>query len=192
LHDPDACPILKGRLGKPVKFGHKAQVVDNDDGVVLDHSVTPGNPVDAPQLAPAVERVTRRAGRPPRTVTADCGYGEKRVEDDLHAAEVRTVLIPRRGKPGKARQAHEHRPAFRKTVKWRTGSEGRISSLKRGYGWDHSRWTAPKERGSGRTRRPGPQPGQDRRFRLLTGTPTKIKTTLPVHVRTHDATKGLL
>jgi len=24
-------------------------------------------------------------------------------------------------------------------VKWRTGSEGRISSLKRGYGWDRTR-----------------------------------------------------
>ncbi len=41
--------------------------------------------------------------------------------------------------PGKARQVEEHRPAFRKTVKWRTGSEGRISSLKRGYGWDRTR-----------------------------------------------------
>ena len=34
----DARPIAKGRLGKPVEFGHKAQVVDNDDGVVLDHT----------------------------------------------------------------------------------------------------------------------------------------------------------
>jgi len=24
-------------------------------------------------------------------------------------------------------------------VKWRTGSEGRISTLKRGYGWDRTR-----------------------------------------------------
>jgi IS5 family transposase len=24
-------------------------------------------------------------------------------------------------------------------MKWRTGSEGRISSLKRGYGWDRTR-----------------------------------------------------
>lgn len=31
------------------------------------------------------------------------------------------------------------RPAFRKTVKWRTGCEGRISTLKRGYGWDRTR-----------------------------------------------------
>ena len=139
LHDPDARPIAKGRLGKPVEFGYKAQVVDNDDGVVLDHTVEPGNPPDAPQLAPAVERVTRRTKRRPRTVTADRGYGEKKVDDDLRAQGVRTVVIPRKGRPGKARHAEEHRPAFRRTVKWRTGSEGRISSLKRGYGWDRSR-----------------------------------------------------
>jgi IS5 family transposase len=71
-------------VGKPVEFGAKAQVLDNQDGVVLDHSVQQGNPPDAPQLAPAVKRVIRRTGRRPRTVTADRGYGEKRVEDDLH------------------------------------------------------------------------------------------------------------
>ena len=47
-------------------------------------------------------------------------------------------MIPPKGKPGKARLAEEHRRAFRKTVNWRTGSEGRISSLKRGYGWDRT------------------------------------------------------
>ena len=39
LHDADARPIRKGRLGKPVEFGYKAQVVDNADGVILDHTV---------------------------------------------------------------------------------------------------------------------------------------------------------
>jgi IS5 family transposase len=139
LHDGDARPIAKGRLGKPVEFGAKAQVLDNEDGVVLDHSVQQGNPPDAPQLAPAIERVIRRTGRRPRTVAADRGYGEKRVEDDLHELGVRDVVIPRKGKPGKARQHLENRPAFRKTVKWRTGCEGRISTLKRGYGWDRTR-----------------------------------------------------
>jgi IS5 family transposase len=47
LHDPDARPIRKGRLGKPVEFGYKAQVVDNVDGIVVDHSVHRGNPADA-------------------------------------------------------------------------------------------------------------------------------------------------
>ena len=138
LHDADARPIAKGRLGRPVEFGYKAQVVDNDDGVVLDHIVEQGNPPDAPQLTPAVKRVTGRTARTPRTVTADRGYGEKSVQDDLHAVGVRTVVIPRKGEPGKARQSAERRPAFRSTVKWRTGSEGRISS-QRGYGWDRTR-----------------------------------------------------
>ncbi|ORW02867.1 ISNCY family transposase [Mycobacterium kyorinense] len=139
LHDGDARPIAKGRLGKPVEFGHKAQVTDNDDGIVLDHTVEVGNPPDAPQLAPAVGRITKRTGRAPGTVTADRGYGEKRVEDDLHDLGVRTVVIPRKGKPGQARQVEEHRPAFRRTIKWRTGCEGRLSALKRGYGWDRTR-----------------------------------------------------
>ena len=139
LHDPDARPIAKGRLGKPVEFGHKAQLADNDDGVVLDYIVERGNPPDAPQLAPAVQRIAGRTGRTPGTVTADRGYGEQKVEDDLHDAGVRNVVIPRKGKPGTARQATEHRRAFRRTVKWRTGIEGRISTLKRGYGWDRTR-----------------------------------------------------
>ena len=139
LHDPDARPIAKGRLGKPVEFGHKAQLVEGDDGVIVDHNVERGNPADAPQLAPAVDRVRKRAGRPPRTVTADRGYGEKDVEDDLHDLGVRHVVIPRKGKPSTARRAQEHRPAFRRTVKWRTGVEGRISTLKRQYGWDRTR-----------------------------------------------------
>ncbi len=139
LHDGDARPIAKGRLGKPAGFGYKAQVLDNDDGIVLDHTLEQGNPADGPQLAPAVGRVIKRTSRAPRTVAADRGYGEKNVEDDLHDLGARQVVIPRKGKPGKARQAAEHRPAFRRTVKWRTGSEGRISTLKRGYGWDRTR-----------------------------------------------------
>jgi transposase, IS5 family len=139
LHDPDARPIAKGRLGKPVEFGHKAQLVEGDDGVIVDHNVERGNPADAPQLAPALERVSKRAGRPPRKVTADRGYGEKSVDDSLHGLGVKDVVIPRKGKPSAARRAEEHRPAFRRTVKWRTGVEGRISTLKRGYGWDRSR-----------------------------------------------------
>ena len=139
LHDPDARPIAKGRLGKPVEFGYKAQVVDNDDGVVVDHTVELGNPPDAPQLKPAVERVTRRAGRPPGAVTADRGYGEKAVEDDISDLGVATVVLPRKGKPSKTRRAHERSRPFRRLVKWRTGSEGRISCLKRDFGWARTR-----------------------------------------------------
>ena len=141
LHDVDARPIRKGRLGKPVEFGYKAQIVDNTDGVILDHNVEIGNPADAPQLAPAIERITRCAGRTPRAVTADRGYGEASVERDLHQLGVRHVAIPRKSKPTAARREFEHRRAFRDKVKWRTGSEGRINHIKRSYGWNRTELT---------------------------------------------------
>ena len=98
-----------------------------------------GNPPDAPQLAPAVQRVKNRAGGTPRTVTADRGYGEANVDKQLTDLGIANVVIPRKGKPSQARRAEEHRKAFRRTIKWRTGSEGCISYLKRGYGWDRTR-----------------------------------------------------
>lgn len=138
LHDPDARPIAKGRLGKPVEFGAQAQVCDNADGIVLDHDVQAGNPADAPRLKPAVERVKRRTGRAPRTVAADRGYGEASVDEELHDLGVVNVVIPRKGRSAKARQAEERRRGFRQHVKWRTGCKGRISYLKRDYGWDRT------------------------------------------------------
>ena len=142
LHDVDARPIRKGRLGKPVEFGYKAQIVDNADGVILDHNVEIGNPPDAPQLVPAIERITARTGRTPRAVTADRGYGQPSVERDLHELGVRYVAIPRTSKPSAARREFEHRRAFREKVKWRTGSEGRINHIKRSYGWNRTELTS--------------------------------------------------
>jgi IS5 family transposase len=138
LHDADARPICKGRLGKPVEFGYKAQVADNPDGVVLDYQVELGNPPDAPLLVPAVQRIRQRAGRIPGAVTADRQYGEAAIDVELAALGVERVAIPRKGQPSAARRTHEHTRGFRRLVKWRTGCEGRISHLKHRYGWDRT------------------------------------------------------
>ena len=134
LHGPDARPIRKGRIDRPVEFGYKAQVSDNDDGIVLHYAVECGAVSDGPQLVPAIKRMARRTGQVPRAVTADRGYGQASVEHDLHELGVRTVAIPRRARPSPARKTIEHSRGFRRLVKWRTGCEGWISYLKRGYG----------------------------------------------------------
>lgn len=139
LHDPDARPIRKGRLGRPVEFGYKAQVVDNADGIVLDWMVEVGNPVDAPQLAPAIERIRCRVGKLPRAVTADRGYGEAAVEAELARLGIATVCIPRKGRPSRARRATEAARPFQRMIRWRTGSEGRISCIKRDFGCRRTR-----------------------------------------------------
>ena len=91
------------------------------------------------------------------------------VENELHELGVQTVVIPRKGQPGKARQAAEHRRAFRRTVKWRTGCEGRISTLKRRIRLGPHPPRRPRRSPDlDRTRGPRPQPGQDRRAGRLT------------------------
>jgi IS5 family transposase len=59
----------------PLSFGVLDEVIDNADGVVLDHHVVKGNPPHAPMLVPAIARITARFGRAPKSVTADRGYG---------------------------------------------------------------------------------------------------------------------
>jgi IS5 family transposase len=138
LHDTDARPIAKGRLGRPVEFGYKAQVTDNTQGIVLDHIVEKGNPPDAPMLPVAIARITKLFGKVPKAVTADRGYGEASVQTELESLRVKHVAIPRKGRPGPQRQQIESAPRFRKLVKWRTGSEGRIAHLKRSWGWERT------------------------------------------------------
>jgi len=99
LHDHDARPIVRGRRGRPVEFGCEAQIIDNTDGVIVDHTIEQGNAADAPQLGTGHRPHHRRAGRPPRAVTTDRGYGEPRVETDLRALGVRTLVIPSKGPP---------------------------------------------------------------------------------------------
>lgn len=166
LHDPDARPISKGRLGKP-EFGYKAQIIDNADGVILDHNVETGNPADAPQLAPAIERITRRTGHAPRAVTADRGYGEAGVERDLHALGVRSVAIPRKGKSGAARREVEHRRAptslprqGQMANRIRRTNQPHQTQLRLEPHRTHHHHRRPN---LVRTRRTRPQPGQDRR-----------------------------
>ena len=71
--------------------------------------------------------------------TADRGYGQTSVDDELGELGVELVAILRKGQPGKARQQVEAADGFVELVKWRTGAEGRIAALKRQHGWGRAR-----------------------------------------------------
>ena len=123
---------------RPVEFGYRVQVADNDDGIVLDYSVEYSAAPDAPQLAPAVERIGRCTGRVPRAVTAD------------------PLLRRARGgaRPASPWRAHRRDPQSQDLTRAESGRAsaqlpsagqmahrlgGGISYLKRGYGWDGTR-----------------------------------------------------
>ncbi len=48
------------------------------------------------------------------------------------------MAIPRRAPASPARETVQHSRGFRRLVKWRTGCQGRISCLNRGYGPDRT------------------------------------------------------
>lgn len=133
LSDPDARPIKRGKLSHPVEFGYKAMIVDGKEGFIEAYDLYVGNPVDHELLGPVIDSYIEEVGRAPQAVTADRGFGLAEVEDDLKQKGVRTVAIQRRGKQDAERKQLEKTPHFNRLVRWRTGSEGRISALKRGF-----------------------------------------------------------
>lgn len=99
----------------------------------------------------------------PRAVTADRGYGETKVDAELLELGVHHVAIPRKGRPGAHRLAVESARRFRTLIKWRTGSEGRISHLKHSWGWERTMLDGIEGRLMVRLGCPRSQRHQDRR-----------------------------
>jgi IS5 family transposase len=139
LADPDARPIRKGKPGRPTEFGYSLLLAEDERGFICDHQLQRGNPSDAPQLVPAVQRVMAVTGRPPSTVVADRGFGTAANDQAVAALGVKRVGLQRTGTPGKARLAVERTRAFRRLRNWRVGIEARISHLKRSFGLRRTR-----------------------------------------------------
>jgi len=139
LSDPDARPIRKGRPGRPTEFGYSLLLAEDKRGFIADHQLQRGNPPDAPQLVPAVQRVIAVTGRPPSTVVADRGFGTAANDQAVAALGVKHIGLQRTGTPGKARLAVERTRAFRRLRNWRVGIEARISHLKRAFGLRRTR-----------------------------------------------------
>jgi IS5 family transposase len=139
LADPDARPIRKGKPQHPTQFGYTLLVAEDERGFIADHHLQQGNPPDAPQLVPAIQRVIALTGRPPGTVVGDRGFGTAANDQAVQALGVRRVGLQRTGRPGKARLALERTRRFRRLRNWRVGIEARISHLKRAFGLRRTR-----------------------------------------------------
>jgi hypothetical protein len=122
--------------------GHTA--VDPDSEIITATVVTPGNAGDAGVAEDLVADllVADLLGRhqsPPAHRDRRPPLRRGRRGERPTGAGLPHRGDPAQGQPGKARQpGPQHRSAFRRTVKWRTGSEARISIVKRHYGWDRS------------------------------------------------------
>jgi len=139
LCDPDARPIRKGKPHKPTEFGYTVLLAECERGFITTHHTHKGNPSDAAQLVGAVTQVIAIAGRPPGTVTRGSRLRHRRQRHRPGRPWVNRVGLPRKGTPGKTRQAHEQTRPFKRLRHWRVGIEARISQLKRSFGLRRTR-----------------------------------------------------
>jgi IS5 family transposase len=138
MFDPDARPIRKGKLGKPNEFGYVVQICEVTQntkrgarGFIVPASTKLGNP-DESTLLPDTASELNRLGLRPREIALDGGFKAGPTAEALEQLGPDRVFIAGRQQPGSRRTQ-------RRLARYRTGAEGRISHLKRGYGLRRSR-----------------------------------------------------
>jgi IS5 family transposase len=138
LHDPDARPIRKGKLGKPNEFGFVSQLAEVTEntkkgarGLILSASSELGNPAED-TLLPRTVAELEQLGIRVREAAFDGGFNVGPTNSALEPLEPKNVFIAGRQEPASKRTQ-------RRLRRYRTGAEGRVSHLKRRYGLDRSR-----------------------------------------------------
>ena len=138
ISDPDARPIRKGKLGKPNEFGYVSQICEVTEntkrgarGLIVPAVTAIGNPGED-MLLPDTVAELKRLGISPKEVALDGGFNVGPTSEAFEDLAPERVFISGRQQPGSRRTQ-------RRMQRYRTGAEGRISHLKRGYSLDRSR-----------------------------------------------------
>jgi transposase, IS5 family len=136
LADPDARPIRKGKAGTPIEFGYVFQLTEVTEntrrgarGLIVPAPTRIGSPNEC-ELLPDTAAELDRLGLRPREIALDGGFEPPPTNRAL--PDTTTVFIAGRQQPGSRRTS-------RRLARYRVGSEGRISHLKRSYGLRRTR-----------------------------------------------------
>jgi IS5 family transposase len=127
--------IKRGKILKPVEFGHKVYIAESARGLITQYQVLDGNPTDDAQVESSLKRHRETFGDVPKIYSADRGFFSKENIEHCTRAGVELVCIPQRGGKKTTKQAsYEKSPCFKNGQRFRAGIEGRISVLFRGRG----------------------------------------------------------
>jgi len=137
LWDPDARPIRKGKLSQPNQFGYVDQLCEitantkpGARGFILPLSSEIGNPGEDTLLPDTAEQLKQLEIKL-REVMVDGGFNTTPTNTALDGLADEVHIT--------GRQENGSRRTRRRRQRYRTGAEGRVSHLKRGYGLRRSR-----------------------------------------------------
>lgn len=134
VFEPHTEIIRKGKASKPTEFGKLVKIQEAENQIVTHFEVFAERPPDSTLLLPSIQAHEKRWGRIPRSVAADAGFYSREGEKASQAPGVRWLSVPNKRTKSGERKLLQRQGWFRSGQKWRTGSEGRISVLKRRHG----------------------------------------------------------
>src|SRR6516225_7748191 len=65
IFEPHTDMIKRGKVNKPVEFGHKVFLAESEQGLITDYEILAGNPNDQEHVAPSLERHQKLFGHAP-------------------------------------------------------------------------------------------------------------------------------
>jgi IS5 family transposase len=140
IFEPGTEVIRKGKASKPTEFGKLIKIQEAENQIIICYEVYDKRPSDSTLLLPAIQVHQQRLGRAPYLAAADAAFYSASNEQAAQEKGVERVCIPNRSTKSAARKREQKKRWFRNGQKWRTGSEGRISVLKRRHGLRRCRY----------------------------------------------------
>jgi IS5 family transposase len=134
VFEPQTEIIRKGKASKPTEFGKLVKIQEAENQIVTHFEVFAERPTDSSLLLPSIQVQQERLGRIPRVVAADAGFYSCEGERVGRALGVQWMSVPNKKTKSAERKLLQRQRWFRRGQKWRTGCEGRISTLKRRHG----------------------------------------------------------
>ena len=134
VFEPHTEIIRKGKSEQAQRVWQAGQDPGSGNQIVTHFEVYADRPADSTLLLSSLQVQQQRLGRIPRMVAADAGFYSRENEQAGQALGVRWMSVPNKKTTSSERKRLQHQLWFRRGQKWRTGSEGRISVLKRRHG----------------------------------------------------------
>jgi transposase, IS5 family len=125
--------IVRGKAGKPIEFGHKILVAQTGEKFIHHYAVMEKRIEDKELLLPAVKAHKKLFGRYPDVLSTDKGFYESMKQIAGLEEKIPVVSIAKKGRRNQAEYERETSDAFIDGQRFRAGSEGSISVLKRAF-----------------------------------------------------------
>lgn len=125
--------IKRGKAAKPIEFGHKVLFCQTGEKFIHHYKVMPHRIEDKELLAPAVEAHKDLFGHYPDLLSTDKGFYESMKQILSLEEKIAVVSIAKKGRRNPEEYKRETTEEFIDGQRFRAGSEGSISVLKRAF-----------------------------------------------------------